>query len=315
MTFEDGETAEAEFPSDDAKILLSPNVLQEAVKSAGQGRIISSLAAVLKKKTLPTDISNAISGACFPLADLIREGKATFKSEQKVMREILKVLRNALLASGKELIKELHWDALLDALCEPGQEGFRFGLLDIEQFKCVGTDGGGAEKQKAGVKEGKKGIDGKEGVKQEKNKEEERDKEREKATRKEKEDGNGGGLKKEEAKKEKKKDKVKDKGKQGKEKKGTEEGAKEDGKSGGGDGDGGFGQLKNKGARCEVYTAGEWWNAKVRKVRVLEGVEQVYSLFFSFEGHTEKKMLVFFLLCGVPLFLFCCPQGASAGGS
>ena len=58
MTFEDGETAEAEFPSDDAKILLSPNVLQEAVQSAGQGRIISSLAAVLKKKTLPTDVSN-----------------------------------------------------------------------------------------------------------------------------------------------------------------------------------------------------------------------------------------------------------------
>ena len=101
--------------------------------------------------------------------------------------------------------------------CEPGQEGFRFGLLDIEQFKCVGTDdGGGGGKQKTGVKEGKKGIDGKEGVKQEKNKEEERDKEREKATWKEKEDGNGAGLTKDEAKKEKRKDKGKDKGKQGK---------------------------------------------------------------------------------------------------
>jgi hypothetical protein len=56
----------------------------------------------------------------------------------------------------------------------------------------------------------------------------------------------------------------KDKGKQGKEKKGTEEGAKEVGKSGGGDGDERFGQFKNKGARCEVYSAGEWWDAKVR---------------------------------------------------
>jgi len=299
VNFEDGDTAEVELPSDDAKILLSPNVLQEAVKSAGQGRIVSSLAAVLKKKALSRDIFNAISGACFPLADLIREGKATFKSEQKVMREILKVLRNALLASGKELIKESHWDALLDALCEPGQEGFRFGLLDIEQFKCVGTDGGGGggEKQKAGVKEGKKGIDGKEGVKQEKNKEEERDKEREKATRKEKEDGNGVGLKKEESKKEKKKDKGKDKGKQGKEKKGTEEGAKEAGKSGGGDGDGGLGQLKNKGARCEVFSAGEWWEAKVRKVRVLEGVEQVYSSFFFFLLKKKCLYSVFYVAC------------------
>ena len=93
----------------------------------------------------------------------------------------------------------------------------------------------------------------------EKNKEEERGKEKEKATRKDKEDGNGAGLNKEEAKKEKKKDKGQDKGKQGKEKKPTDEGAKEVGKSGGGHGDGGFGQLKNIGARCEVHTARNWW--------------------------------------------------------
>jgi hypothetical protein len=99
------------------------------------------------QKTLPTDISN-VADACFLLADLIREGKATFKSEENVVSEMIKVLRNALLASGKELIKELHWDALLDALCEPGQEGFRFGLLDIEQFKCVGTDDGGGGENK-----------------------------------------------------------------------------------------------------------------------------------------------------------------------
>jgi hypothetical protein len=67
------------------------------------------------QKTLPTDISN-VADACFLLADLIREGKATFKSEQNAMSEMMKVLRNALLASGKELIKELHLDALLDDL-------------------------------------------------------------------------------------------------------------------------------------------------------------------------------------------------------
>ena len=34
--------------------------------------------------------------------------------------------------------------------------------------------------------------------------------------------------------------------------------------------------LKAKGTRCEVYSEGDWWQAKVLKNRVEEGREQVY---------------------------------------
>ena len=58
------------------------------------------------------------------------------------MREILKVLHKVLTVSDKELIEESHWDILFDFLCEPRQEVFCVGLLDIDQFKCDDTEGG-----------------------------------------------------------------------------------------------------------------------------------------------------------------------------
>jgi hypothetical protein len=43
--------------------------------------------------------------------------------------------------------------------------------------------------------------------------------------------------------------------------------------------------TQNEGARCEVYSAEQWWCATVCKVRVLEGVEQVYV---HYEGVHEE---------------------------
>ena len=259
------------------QVLLMPIVLQDAVKSAGEGRIAEVLASVLKKKSLSHEIANAISGALFPLADQIRQGKAAFKSEKEVVHEIVASLRRALLAPGSELIKEPQWDLMMKGLSEPGQPGFRFSLFDADEASK------GKDATLGGETKGKEG-------KKEKTKSKDKSKAKDIAQgHVDKQDAKG---KAEEVKEGKKSDKKKDKER-------LKEGDSQEGKtldveaatdSGHVQSRAAFGAglsaLKAKGTRCEVFSEGDWWQAKVRKTRVDAGREQVYV---HYKGATAEE--------------------------
>ena len=262
--------------------------MQEAVKSAGesQGRIAEVLAAVLKKKSLPTEIASAISGAFFPLADQIRQGAVTFQTEREVVQEVIAALKRVLLSPGRELIKETQWDSMIKRLStDPGQPGFRFSLVGSDTA-IKPAPVGGAAATADGEKKGKEGK---------KEKAKSKDKSQSNDAVEDKTQGNdavvgqdekdGAPGQSDEAKEGKKSDKKKDKGKRkssapddGRQERKSETGAAASTSEVGGHvGVGGrLSMLKAKGTRCEVYSEGDWWQAKVLKNRVEEGREQVY---------------------------------------
>lgn len=277
-----------------SQVLLSPNVLQEAVKSAGESQIAHVLASVLKKKSLSPEIADAISGALFPLADQIRQGKA-FQSEKEVVHELVRLLRRALLTPGSELIKVPQWDSMMKGLSQPGQPGFRFSLIHADEANdtCAGATRGDdnatfltSDATQEGEKKGKEG-------KREKTKSKEKSKAK---------DGEEGEVDKQDtkgkasgAKEGKKSDKKKEKARlkeiergEGKEERknltetATGSGHMHNRAELGAE----LSALKVKGTRCEVFSEGDWWQAKVLKNRVDAGREQVYV---HYKGATPEE--------------------------
>lgn len=233
---------------------------------------------MLKKKSLSTELASAISGAFFPLVDQIRQGKITFQTEREVVRELIAVLQRALLFPGRELIKVAQWDGMIKRLSsEPGKPGFRFSMISED----TASDGKAAPHGAAAVTAGgeKKGKEGKK----------EKTKSKDNPQGKDAVEGQDGKYdapgQSDDAKEGKKSDKKKDKERR---KSSARDDGRQEQKSESGaavgtsevEGHAGVGRrlsaLKAKGTRCEVYSEGDWWQAKVLKNRVEEGREQVY---------------------------------------
>jgi hypothetical protein len=156
VSFDDGETEEVDLPSKEAQLLLTTDVLVKALREAGQGRIFEALAAVLKKKSLNADTSNAIRGVCFALADKIREGKKKFKSEKKVVKELVGALQQALLDS--KLLDVAQWHLLLQELRKAEGGSFRFSLIKAKDLSEEGENKDDASQdRKEGNSTGEKG--------------------------------------------------------------------------------------------------------------------------------------------------------------
>ena len=258
VAFEDGETADAEIPSEDAQALLVPTALHAAVTTAAKGRLCTELAAVLKSKTVPEQLSDAISGACAPLADLILEAKSVFHSEKSVVTELVKRLSFSLMDPDRPLLTGEQWSAYLAALREPS-EGFRFGLL-----KKSGEQPEGGTR-KAMAKEGREGKSN--------------------ATDKSKKTG----MKADSAKKRGQREEEDALGASGQKSAKPADEGEADATALEKVGDGAAWQtsvLKSKGTLVEVFSDGEWWHAKVVRSRSEGGREQ---LFVHFKGTARSE--------------------------